>query len=999
MIYKKTILLLFIICTSLSGFSQNVDSLEKILLTPNISVKHKVNTWISLAEVLRQKNVEKANNYLEQAIELSEQKGFKNLIANANMVKVRILAYAREIEPAINLTTNTLKHYQTTHDTIGILNCYNTLGILYKMNEEVETAIKIYKKGIILSKNKPSLNAQLLVNLSNAQQILGDFSAATRTSFQALELLKKYGSPKTIALLYNNIGLLYNNQKDYKKALKYYQLSLSDKENINEFGQINAHINIADVQISLGNDEAAYEAYKVALAISEKIGYQQYIIASKVNIALYYAEHQEDAKAKQILQTLDTLQSKMRDTDLSHFYTIKSVLYENKGQLNLALKENKKALALSEANEDILQLSKDLGRMSDLYKMTGNYKAAYNYLIRYKSLNDSIINQDKLIELKLQQAEYEYNQEKLVRNKIFETEQKLAQETIRKSRLLNWIIGLLVILFSGIAFLFYSLYKQRQFFSKELENKNNELINKNESLEKLDTAKTNFFANISHELKTPLTLIINPIRKLLTRANISNEEAYLLKSAEKNSLQLFDLTNQILELTKFDVNKVDINNTAFNFPDLLYKTYADFESLAVSRKLGFLIDYKGQKDLTIESDSYKIHTILKNLISNAIKFSNENNQITIFGIEKEKHLEISISDTGQGIHPNDLPNIFDRYYQAKISEKISSGGTGIGLAICNEYAKLLGGTVKATSEYGKGSTFTVILPKNVTKETISTDFKTPKATTYIPVNVLKKEETAHLPTILLVEDNLDMQSYIQLILSPSFNLLIANHGEEALDILKDQYQSIQLIISDVMMPVMNGHELLERLKADVKYTSIPVVMLTALSDMSDKLKALKVGIDDYLVKPFVDDELLARIDNLIQNAEQRKAYRNSLIVATSTETLAPETPSAKDVDFLKALEEEVLKNYKNTNFSVETLSYGLQLSRAQVYRRVKSAVGLTPGQYIDQVRYQESKKILEQNKYYTIKAVALSVGFKDEKNFSRNFKKRFGKYPFNRANE
>ncbi|MFK7948777.1 MAG: ATP-binding protein [Saprospiraceae bacterium] len=389
-------------------------------------------------------------------------------------------------------------------------------------------------------------------------------------------------------------------------------------------------------------------------------------------------------------------------------------------------------------------------------------------------------------------------------------------------------------------------------------------------------------------------------------------------------------------------------------------------------------------------DYFKFSTIIKNLISNALKFTYEKGHISVFTKIIDNTIVIEVKDDGQGIHTNDLPLIFNRYYQAKNTATIQEGGTGIGLAICNEYVKAMNGTIKVQSELGKGSVFTVMIPIVQNAEAMTSLFPVPIYETN-NATLVKSMLNSTFPDLLLVEDNLDMQSYIKYLLKDNYNVNVVPHGKAALEFLEEN-NNIQLIITDLMMPEMNGHEFIKRLKNTPKYAAIPTIMLTALDDKKDKLQALRVGIDDYLTKPFLDEELMVRIDNLLENYQNKTEFIALEKAANNTVDRSSKTVT-KDQEWLEKLEETTLENLQNTNYSIDALTQDMLLSRVQFYRKLKVLTGLTPKKYIDEIRFQKAREILESRSLYTIKAVALRVGFKDEKHFSRNFKKRFGKYP------
>ncbi|NJN78034.1 MAG: response regulator [Saprospiraceae bacterium] len=453
------------------------------------------------------------------------------------------------------------------------------------------------------------------------------------------------------------------------------------------------------------------------------------------------------------------------------------------------------------------------------------------------------------------------------------------------------------------------------------------------------------------------------------------------------------MTTQVLELTKFEANKGSYNPINFNLFQSLKKLHADFETTAQSRQIDFQLEYSGDEDLVVYWDFFKFSTIVKNLISNALKFTSEQCKIVIDAKIEDKKLTLQVKDNGQGISANDLPHIFGRYYQAKNSVTIQEGGTGIGLAICKEYAKALNGTISVQSQQGHGSVFTLVLPivENATANISMLPTASNIATETTISTSPSTTEKANLPQVLLVEDNLSMQEYIHYILKENYQVHIVPHGKAALNFLSKN-KAIQLIISDLMMPEMNGYELIEALKSNSQYATIPTIMLTALSDTKDKLKALRIGIDDYLTKPFNDEELMARIDNLLDNYEQKTEFVALEKSIDNQSNRISETLS-EDQQWLQELEEIILKKIGHTNYSVDDLAHDMAMSRVPFYQKLKSLTGLTPKKYIDELRFQKAREILENQELHTIQAVALRVGLKDQKHFARNFKKRFGKYP------
>lgn len=407
---------------------------------------------------------------------------------------------------------------------------------------------------------------------------------------------------------------------------------------------------------------------------------------------------------------------------------------------------------------------------------------------------------------------------------------------------------------------------------EEVEEANVKINGQAKRLKELDQVKSRFFANISHELKTPLTLINAPISALLDKPKLDEKETRQnLKIAQKNGSRLLSLVEEILDLTKLEAGKLKLTENPVNLNEFLKELVAEY-SLGFSQKnIQFHYQYELAREFSIMLDADKTSKILNNLLSNALKFTPEHGEISFVVRYKgnaPEILEISVEDSGEGIHPNDLPHIFNRFYQAEEGQKKAAGGTGIGLALAKELAGLFEGSLYVNSELGNGSVFTFSFPFE------ETDYVTdivPVPTVELPleksiqatIEQYTKKFEIEKPVVLVTEDHPDMRAFISGHLAQYFEVLQAENGKVAYDILKSE--KIDIIISDVMMPVMDGFELLEAIKKDASLNQVSIVMLTARGASEDKLYALTLGIDDYLTKPFDPSEFLARIKNILDN--------------------------------------------------------------------------------------------------------------------------------------
>lgn len=544
------------------------------------------------------------------------------------------------------------------------------------------------------------------------------------------------------------------------------------------------------------------------------------------------------------------------------------------------------------------------------------------------------------------------------------------------------------------------------YYQTRLEKDNQQLLEQKElieiqkqQLQQLDQLKTQFFANISHELRTPITMMLGPINKVMQQQPVNTQNYQLLENAHKNSIQLLEMVDEILEVVRNNRPIIRLQEEFYDLHFEMQQQVADFQSLAQAKQLDLRLDIQAKKSYYFSIDVKKWHVIVKNLITNAIKFTPNGGKINVKVVAVGEELTLHVIDSGRGIHPRDLPNIFKRFYQAQHTNLIAQGGVGIGLAICKQYIEMMNGQITVNSELGKGTTFKITLPINEVKNIPQTspsllatkDTSSPKQ-----LQSVSQQHSSDME-VLVVEDNPDICMYLRSILSPLADCKIVYDGSEALDYLATNTKLPDLIISDIMMPKIDGFTLLKTLKSEIRYSSIPVIMLTARIDMQDKLKALRIGVDDYLTKPFVEEELVARVTNAIQNYRNRKAFIQNQTTVNTTESSIPaqekQQIASEDQAWLLALEKTVSESISNFDLTVEMIAEGMSTSRAQLFRRIKTLVGITPMEYIRQMRFNEARRLLETKKYSTVKAVSYSVGFKSERNFARNFKKRFGKYP------
>lgn len=580
-----------------------------------------------------------------------------------------------------------------------------------------------------------------------------------------------------------------------------------------------------------------------------------------------------------------------------------------------------------------------------------------------------------------------------------EKERQRADLELRNLQLLGSVALLLLALALAVGLVL--AYRNQKKSADKLAEQKAVIQKQAEELQSLDEAKSQFFANVSHELRTPLSLILGPIASLLKESQPPEKQKRLLKMASQSGEQLQQLVDEILDLTKLEAGKMTVHTQPTELVPFFRRHLAQFESLAASRRVHFSFEILAANDATAKIDQGKIRQIVSNLLANAFKFTAPGGFVRANLSLENGQLRIGIADSGAGIHPADLPHLFERYFQTKQTDRPAGGGTGIGLALCREYAELLGGKIWAESVLGEGSKFFVSLPillesgvsgTEKTAQPQGMDFPIPEIMDALPPvsktkTALKSVLKIEQPRLLVVEDNPELQDYLRLVLEEKYRVEVAENGQVALEKIAAG-SGFQLILSDLMMPVMDGWQLAQKLKSDDATRHLPLVMLTARAGATDKLEALRLGVDDYLAKPFVEEELLARIENLLKNQRGRQQF----FAQNKPETDAP-VFSKEDQMWLANFEKYVAQHLANAALSVPQMAADFALSESSLLRQLKRLTGLSAVQYLQEARLSEARRLLEDRAFRNVDKVVAAVGYGDARNFSRSFKARFGRTP------
>lgn len=842
---------------------------------------------------------------------------------------------------------------------------YESAEIQFKKNLEPSSQLKNPSSSV------QYLQCQNLVGLAIVSRRQNKNDEALRYLYQCVDVAKKKKIPNFEAVAYQNI---FNNlfSSNSELALSYLQKAI-------------------DIFIEINDKRALSRAYVTLGAAYSRLDQHQKVIDQYVPIIDFFKEEKDYRNLDHIYSRLGFAHMQLGNIKKAEQYFQEMV--EVSKQLNEKLGMVASSVRLAEFYHQTRQFEKVFPVANKAYKTANIEKwriEESNALriiamtnVELQNFDTAFVLYDRLLELKDTMVMESFDQKLEALEVQFQTKEKQAQIETQMAQLaqqknINIAFGTIALLLLALTLLAWRNIQQRK--------------RTNEQLKTLDKSKSRFFANISHELRTPLTLISTPLEHVIENLGEKKLKGDI-QLAYSNSQKMLALVDEIMDLSKLESGKLKLEERPINLFELTKRIFFSYESLAKLHQIKLSYDYQLDKDLLVKLDVNKFEKILNNLLSNALKFSTENDSVSLTIKESRKFINFEIKDTGKGIHSDDLPNIFDRFYQSNSDQLI--GGTGIGLALSKELALLFGGELTAESKSGQGSIFSLRLPlkEGEKQEMSSKNRETPetspsfyhsasspdKEPKFVP-NFIDSEK----PKLLIVEDNPEMSNFLKKSLEMDYQCLIAKEGMEALSILEKE--PVDLITSDVMMPKMDGFEFRQKLIEQNKHKRIPFIMLTARALEEDKLKGFQLGVDDYVSKPFSIRELKARIQNLLLNKFEREQFLNE----QSKET---EENLSQEEKLLIEAERIVVENLANPKFKVGDLAFQMNYSERQLIRIIKKLTGLTSVKFINEIRLQKAKRLLETRQFATISEVCYEVGYDQLSYFGLKFQERFGKKP------
>ena len=892
-----------------------------------------------------------------------------------------------QYDSAVALNRQALVLYQSWGEMSEVAKCLYGIGLAYYQLNQDDSARHYFSANLDLAAELGDAQGQanVLVDLGQLALFDGDYGEAMTYYEQGLRIARAQALVKPTGWLLQAIGLVYFAQNQWDEALRHFTESLATEE---AAGDVYLRMDLMDgMGLSYSrqeNPEAALRHFERGRVMAEEIKNPFFLakFANRMGL-LHHQQGQYAAAEADFRRALATYQEiKNVDGEANTWYRL-GLTYQAQGNLTQAIAAFERALPMADGLQAKPLMARITKELHMAYRQTGQYQQALETFDQYIALRDSLHDQNN----QAATLRYEY-ETKALTDSLAYVEAKAVTDLAhqRQLSLRNYLlIAALALGLLGIGFLRY----RQQVRSRTREAELQQARARQEQLAELGRLKSRFFANISHELRTPLTLMTAPLDHLLAQNRTWEPDRMRqeLTRIQRNGRSLLRLVEEILDLSKLEAQQLRLHEAPVQVARMVQDVAATFEPSFAQRGIRFSLDLDLAPDRWVMLDRPKVEKILNNYLSNALKFTPEGGRIQLRVQETADRLAFQVQDSGPGIAPADLPHVFDRFYQAGQEQAVAQGGTGIGLSLVRELAQLMAGQAYVESRLGAGSTFYIELPKRV-------------AAGIAPVIDIPEVADGASPTvggdftILVVEDNPDMRAFIAGLLSPVYaRVLEARHGREALARLEAEGDRIDLVLSDVMMPELDGLGLLRLIKERPAWRHLPVLMLTALASERDKLGALTLGVDDYLVKPFSVPELLARVQNQLSRVQERKAWLQSAEYQAEAEADEAPALSPLDQEWIEGLRQFVENALPETKLDVDTLADAAHLSPRQLRRRLKTLTGLSPAKFIKEIQLERARQALEDGRVVSLSDLAYNCGFEHQTTFSTLFKARYGKSP------
>lgn len=955
----------------------------------------------------------------EQLKQFAKNTGFGSSVTHAWNIQGNVKYMKGDISGAIEIYHKTRKINMAREFNSGIAASLNNLGIMHTIQGNLDTALKYYNQCLEYREktDRPKSMARTLGNIGVLYQRMGNEEKHLEYLQRSLDIFEQTCGQRGIANVSTNLGNLMKDRAEYNKAISYFSKALDVYESSNDkHGMIAVFINISRTYSDQNMPEKAIEYCEKSLALAREMGDLRGEALALDHIGINQITTKELKQSKSCFDKSLKIAEEIGDPEIAisawqHLGQIHFINNETDSALiflNTALDiANEKQLKRQQARiknslvevlndtenyasaishgEQALQMATEMNMSSTIrdvssslyksYRALKNHSKALEMFELHIEMRDSISNKDNQIQVLQQNYEYQIEKGKALAEQeraaqIAMTRTRMERENFKTNTYITGTAALTVFLVLFLA--------HRKITHQRIESRR---------IKEMDRFKNEFFSNVTHDFKTPLTLIINPVERLLkTTQDPSNKEE--LSRIHHNANYLHRLINQLLEINNGDNQSIKWEPQAGDLHQFVDSIVGNFSVAAQSQSVD--LQYTSTKSkLPKMFDPNYIETILYNLINNALNHTPAGGQVEV-SVDVEHNADgnnmiLCVKDTGPGIPKKEHEKVFNRYYTGTNNSDTATSGTGIGLAIVRELTENAGGSVKLKSVPGKGSQFTILLPVEEVDLAIQSaeisldeDFKDVRENGSEPAGQTEK------PLVMVVEDNADMRRMISKGLEPRYEVLEAINGKVALTTAKERIPDI--IISDIMMPEMDGIQFAEKIKEDPATSHVPVILLTAKDSRTDRETGLESGAIAYLTKPFHEPELHALVANQIELRKKSWEYFEQ------RQGLPIKTIDVQKDEIASKLREFIRNNISDENMDIDTICRQVGLSRTQLYRKLKGATGKSVGEFLKTIRLEMAAEMLAQSEL-SISETAFQTGFSTHSHFSKSFAETFGMSP------
>lgn len=942
-----------------------------------------------------QNKYDSAITYYEKALTIvREVKANREIQVRSHRLIGAASSYMGNYDEALIHFNKSLQLGKMLNDHAAIAATLEGIAHIKRLQGKYQEGLATFREALTLYekiKSRPGI-AGCYNGIGQLYQLKGDYDSALNYHFKSLKIFERLNERSKIIQVVNSIGIVYIRLGDYEKAIMYIRRCLDMPESsANKRLQIALLSNLGSVYQILEHYDSARLCFNDAIRKAEDIEARENIAALENNLALIYLRENKYDSA------LICFQHALRLAEESRNETYVVNTNNNIGKVYVKMRNPEKGIfyhqrALTGARKiGAKGLLKDAySNLSEAYSEVHNYKEALTYYKLYSNLYDSLVGEEKDKVIAEINAKYELERKdrELIQQNLFI--QKSELKLLRQRNYIAALLTCIVMLIAAAGIIRFRQNKRRLMLKVELEQKNFKIQQQLELAE----LKSNFLTSVSHEFRTPLTLILGPLEQLLKQKT----DPFSIKQYEvmqRNANHLLDLINQIMDLSKIESGHIRLHARHQDVVSFFKEIFQSFAPLSEVRKVSLNLDCPDEP-VSIYFDRKQFEKVIRNLLGNAFKHTKEGDSISVkvFREDSNSFVGIEVTDNGEGIPSEHIPFIFNRFYQVEYEGNHSGG---IGLAVVKQIMEMHHGEIDVQSQYRKGTSFLLKLPsgkahfkpdeleeehtdheldKHIFPQTVDSDYGVVKRSFGKPD---KK-------CVLIVEDHHGVRQYLVDLLGPLYDVIEATDGETGLALAVARCPD--LIISDILMPNKDGYAFAGDIKNNIATSHIPVILLTAKADHTDKVKGLETGADDYITKPFHPDELLVRSRNLM---EQRDKLR-ILFAQNPLTNPAGLTVTRLDEQFLARATKIVLENIDDPELNVEKFCREMGMSHSGLHTKLKALTGQSITRFIRRLRLKKASDLIEDNSK-TMMDIAFAVGFNNRQFFIRSFKEQYGMTP------